>query len=456
MIPDSFIKELVANTDIVDLISEYVKLKRSGRNHLGLCPFHNEKTPSFSVNSEKGFFHCFGCGIGGDVITFIRQIESMEYVEAVKFLADRAGMKVPESVPSKYTDLMAKQNLRTLEMNRAAAKYFYDCLIDDIGENARNYLVTRGLDMKLATRFGLGFAPGNIRPLYKHLENMGYSNEEMVLANLAVRKDNGELFDRFYNRLIFPIIDKRGNVVAFGGRTLNDGNPKYLNSSDTNVYKKSENLYAINVARTTCCDSFILAEGYMDVIALHAAGFTNTVASLGTALTPQQAKLISRYAKEVIIAYDSDDAGKKAATRAIPILREAGLVVRVLNLGEFKDPDEYIKSHKDGAIRFKKLLEDSQNDIEYMLKKLKEPYDLDLNADKVEYLKKAMLLLSKLDNKIEREIYASHLSNEVQVDKHILLIQIENLVEEEEKKNESTVELPQESQVMKNLTLINS
>ncbi len=436
MIPEEFIRDLVSHTDIVELISEYVPLKHSGRNHIGLCPFHNEKTPSFSVNSEKGFFHCFGCGVGGDVITFVRQMEDLDYVDAIKFLADRAGLTVPQDKPSEYTDIMARQRNRVLEMNRKAARFFFDLLLEDIGANARMYLQNRGLSKDLITRFGLGFAAGRTKSLCQYLHDMGYSNEEMVLANLACRNDAGELYDRFYNRLMFPIIDKRGDVVAFGGRTLGDGNPKYLNSSDTIAYKKSENLYAINVARTTCCESFILTEGYMDVIALHAAGFTNTVASLGTALTEQQAKLIARYAKEVIIAYDSDEAGRKAATRAIPILRDAGLRVRVLDVSPAKDPDEYIKSTKDGAIKFRNLLEESNSDIEYLLDKIKQPYDLEENKDKVEYLKKSIMLLSRVNNRLEREIYSSYLAEQTGVNKQNIVTQVEAAVRaEQEKKN---------------------
>lgn len=427
MIPDSFIQELVLRIDIVQLISEYVSLKKSGRNYMGLCPFHSEKTPSFCVNPEKNFFHCFGCSVGGDAISFIMRIENLSYPEAIKYLADKAGLVVPEDNKN-YDKKKIEKTQRLYQINKEAARFFYTCLQEDIGKNAMQYLKKRNISSSTITHFGLGFAPGNIKPLLGYLKEKGYSEEEIILANLAVKNENNQVYDRFYNRLMFPIINKMGNVIAFGGRTLSDSKPKYLNTSDTPIFKKSDNLYALNFAKNYKGDEFILAEGYMDVITLHAAGFVNAVASLGTSLTLNQAKLISRHANTAIIAYDSDSAGQAAASRAIPILREAGLNTKVLKIKGGKDPDEFINSDKNGAIKFKQLLENSKDDIEYSLEKLKENYNLELNKDKVEYLKQAVNFLSKIGNKIEREIYALYLSEQTGVDKQTILIQLETAV----------------------------
>lgn len=428
MIPDSFIQELILRIDIVDLISEYVSLKKSGRNYMGLCPFHNEKTPSFCVNPEKNFFHCFGCSVGGDAISFIMRIENMSYPEAIKYLAGKVGLEVPVDNNAKYDKKKLEQNQRLYQINKEAARFFYTCLQEDIGKNAMQYLKSRNIKPSVITHFGLGFAPGNARPLIDYLKSKGFDENDIILANLAVKNDQNKVFDRFYNRLMFPIINKMGHVIAFGGRTLSDSKPKYLNTSDTPIFKKSDNLYALNFAKNYKGDEFILAEGYMDVISLHAAGFTNAVASLGTSLTLNQAKLISRHAKTAIIAYDSDQAGQAAASRAIPILRQAGLNTKVLKISGGKDPDEFINSDKNGAIKFKQMLNESKDDIEYSLEKIQEKYDLNLNKDKVEFLKEAVDFLSKIGSKIEREVYSLYLSEKTGVDKQTILIQLEAAV----------------------------
>lgn len=421
-IPDDFMQELKMRSDITDVVSSYVNLKRRGKNMVGLCPFHGEKTPSFNLYPENGSFFCFGCGAGGDVITFIRKIENLDYIEAVKFLAQRAGMDMPES---SYDDTMSRLRNRVYEANREAARFFHKCLYSADGTKGLDYFRKRELKESTIKHFGLGYAPPGGFNLVNHLKKSGFTDNEIIQANLAFKSKNGHTVDRFFDRVMFPIIDLRGNVIAFGGRIMNDSKPKYLNTSDTVVFKKSINLFALNMAKNTGMRQLILAEGYMDVIALHQAGFQNTVATLGTALTPQQAILIKRYADEVVISYDSDEAGKKAASRAIKLLRDAGLSVKVLTIPGSKDPDEFIKSHKDsGPARFKHLIDSCGNDIEYTLQNIKNNYDVNLSEGKVAYLTEAAKLLAELDNIIECEIYASKLSEECGVQKEAIIQQI--------------------------------
>ncbi|MBR4889149.1 MAG: DNA primase, partial [Clostridia bacterium] len=312
-LPDSFLQELKARSDITDVISGYVTLKRRGRNHVGLCPFHNEKSPSFNIYPENGSFYCFGCGVGGDVITFIRRIENLDYMEAVRFLAQRAGLTVPEN---SVDDSMAQLRRRVLEVNRETARFFHTTLMSPEGKPGLDYFTRRGLSPATIRHFGLGYAPESRFALVNHLRSKGFTKDEMVQANVAFLSRNGNPVDRFTARAMFPIIDLRGNVVAFGGRILTNEKPKYINTSDTPVYHKSSGLFAMNFAKNENSDTLILAEGYMDVIALHQAGFRTAIASLGTALTGEQARIIARYAKEAVICYDSDEAGQKAASRA--------------------------------------------------------------------------------------------------------------------------------------------
>ena len=328
-LPDLFLQELKARTDMAELVASYVNLRRSGRNLVGLCPFHHEKTASFNVYPENGSFYCFGCGVGGDVITFVRKIENLDYMEAVRFLANRAGMQVPEE---QVDDTMAKLRARVLEINRETARFFHRVLLSPEGRPGLDYLTRRGLSMKTIRHFGLGYSPPGRFSLTDHLKKMGYTDQELIQANVAFQSRSGRTMDRFASRVMFPIIDLRGNVVAFGGRILTDEKPKYINTSDTPVYHKSSGLFAMNFAKNNGGEQLILAEGYMDVISLHQAGFTNAMASLGTSLTMEQARLMARYAKEVVICYDSDAAGQKAASRAIPMLRDAGLLVKVLTV----------------------------------------------------------------------------------------------------------------------------
>ncbi|MDQ5983219.1 MAG: DNA primase [Eubacteriales bacterium SKADARSKE-1] len=423
MISDGFIEELKLKSDIVDIASYYVNLKRQGKNLWGLCPFHAEKTPSFSVFPDSGSFYCFGCGAGGDVITFIERIENLDYIEAVKFLADKAGINMPQN-DGKSEDL-SNLRRRIFEANREAARFFHNTLYSEKGKEALKYLKIRGLTDNTIKKFGLGFAPNSRYELGNHLKSQGFKPYEIIQANLGVSKENKEPWSRFFDRVMFPIIDLRGNVVAFGGRTMLDIKPKYLNTSDTIIFKKSSNLFSLNFAKNESTEKLILVEGYMDVIALYQAGFKNTVATLGTALTPEQAKLMSRYAKEIIICYDSDLAGQKAAQRAIDLLRQTDVLIKVVTVPNGKDPDEFIRLHgSEGPTRFNLLLNSSNNDVEYILKKEALKYDIETTDGKIAYLKSSIKILSKLNNRLEQDIFAGKLSEKVGVDKSTIMMQL--------------------------------
>lgn len=412
---DSFLEQLRANTDIESVISPYVNLRRRGKNLVGLCPFHNEKTPSFTVYPENGSFYCFGCGVGGDVITFVRRMENLDYMEAVKQLADRAGMALPEDG---YDDTLAKKRTAVLAANRAAAKFFHSQLFTDRGRHALNYFLDRRLTMETIRHFGLGFAPDDWRALKNHLNEQGFDDVLLESANLLRRSDkNGKVsyYDNFRNRVMFPIIDPRGNVIAFGGRVLDDSKPKYINTSDTLVYKKSNGVFALNFAKNGNDGKLIIAEGYMDVIALHQAGFTNAVACLGTALTKEQANLLSRYADEIILSYDADEAGQKATARALGIFGTTGMEIKVLRLTGGKDPDEIIKKY--GAQRFRDIINGAANDTEYRLLRARQGIDLSTDDGKVKYLSAATEVLAGIPSPVEVDVYASRLANELGVDK---------------------------------------
>lgn len=432
--PDSFLQELKLRSDITEIASSYVNLKRHGRNMVGLCPFHGEKTPSFNIYTENGSFYCFGCGAGGDVITFIMKIENLDYVEAVKFLAQRAGMEMPENT---YDDSLSKLRMRIYEANREAARFFHATLLSQRGQGGLNYLRGRALSDRTIRHFGLGFADDDWNSLCNHLKNKGFSEYEIYSANLAFKRKNGNgIYDRFVNRVMFPIIDLRGNVIAFGGRIMTDEKPKYLNTSDTPVFKKSENLFSLNNAKSSGTRTLILCEGYMDVIALNQAGFTNAVATLGTALTNEQAVLMKRYADEVIICYDADGAGQKATARAIDILRNAGLPIKILTVPSGKDPDEFIRSKGDnGPAAFKLLIEKCGNDIEYRLMKLKENYNLSTTDGKVAFLNEAVKIVATIESPIERDVFASKLCAELEIDKNAFLEQISKVKRRDRREN---------------------
>lgn len=432
--PESFLQELKLRSDITEIASSYVNLKRHGRNMVGLCPFHGEKTPSFNIYTENGSFYCFGCGAGGDVITFIMKIENLDYVEAVKFLAQRAGMEMPENT---YDDSLSKLRMRIYEANREAARFFHATLLSQRGQSGLNYLRGRALSDRTIRHFGLGFADDDWNSLCNHLKNKGFSEYEIYSANLAFKRKNGNgIYDRFVNRVMFPIIDLRGNVIAFGGRIMTNEKPKYLNTSDTPVFKKSENLFSLNNAKSSGTRTLILCEGYMDVIALNQAGFTNAVATLGTALTNEQAVLMKRYADEVIICYDADGAGQKATARAIDILRNAGLPIKILTVPSGKDPDEFIRSKgENGPAAFKLLIEKCGNDIEYRLMKLKENYNLNTTDGKVAFLNEAVKIVATIESPIERDVFASKLCAELEIDKNAFLEQISKVKRRNRREN---------------------
>ncbi|MDY4191391.1 MAG: DNA primase [Oscillospiraceae bacterium] len=425
MLSEQFLQELKLRNDIEGVISSYTPVKRRGRNLVCLCPFHNEKTPSFTIYPENQSFYCFGCGAGGDVITFVRRAENLEYIEAVKFLADRAGLAMPEDG---YDDRTAKLKARVLEINRETARFYFSCLMSPAGRQALEYLRGRGLSDSTIRRFGLGYAPDSWDMTLRHLLSKGFSREELAAACIAVQssRNKDRYFDQFRGRVMFPIIDIRGNVIAFGGRIMGEGGPKYLNSPDTPVFKKSRNLFALNFAKSTKENRLILAEGYMDVVALHQGGFGNAVATLGTALTGEQARMIAQYADTVVIAYDSDGAGQTATKRAINIFGEIGLKVKVLSMTGAKDPDEYIKKY--GAQRFKLLLDGSSGAMDFEIAKLKAKYDLETDEGKVGYLKEFVAFMAGIRNEIERDVYVSRTAEELRVEKSTLLLQISHII----------------------------
>ena len=422
MLPELFIQQLKQSCDMERIVSGYLPLKKKGRYLVGLCPFHSEKSPSFYVYPQNQSFYCFGCGAGGDVITFIRRIENLEYMEAVKLLADRCGLKLP--MDSDQSDARSMLKKRVLEINRESARFFHSCLMSEQGRQAYEYLISRGRDRKTIRHFGLGYAPAGWDGLLNHLRAKGFSDNDMLEANVVTKGKYGP-HDRFSNRVIFPIIDLRGNVVAFGGRALDDKGAKYLNSSDTPVFKKSKTLFALNFAKTSKRPGLILSEGYMDVIAIHQAGFDNAVATLGTALTEEQARLISQYAERVVLAYDSDGPGQAATKRAMNIFDEVGVKVSVLSMTGAKDPDEFIKKY--GTERFAMLLDNSRNPVEFELSKLRTTYDTAQADGKVGYLKEACKLFAGIRNPVEREVYITQTANELAISPQAIKAQIENL-----------------------------
>ncbi len=441
MLPDSFIQELNAKNDIESVVSSYVSMKRRGRNLVGLCPFHGEKTPSFNLYPETNSFYCFGCGAGGDVITFIRRIENLSYIDAVKFLADRAGMAMPEQ---SFNDTTSKQRLRILEANREAARLFHACLYSAEGREGLEYYHSRSYSDATIKRFGLGYAPPSFDFLRSALRKKGFHDEELVLAWLCAKNRSGNgIHDIFRNRVMIPIIDVRGNVIAFGGRVLDDSKPKYLNSGDTLVFKKTNNLFALNFAKQGKADHLILCEGYMDVIALHQAGFTNAVAALGTSFTADHARLLSRYTDEVVLIFDADAAGQKGAQRAIGMLREIGMRIRLVTIPDGKDPDEFIK--RNGAERFKLLVDRAANDVEYRLMELGKRHLLNTSDGKVNYLKEATQLLAGISSPIERDVYIGRLSADLGVSKTALQSQLNYQMQRQKKQQQDK----QFSQVIK-------
>jgi DNA primase len=402
---ESFLQELCERNDIVDVVSGYVRLtKKSGSNQFGLCPFHSEKTPSFSVSADKQIFHCFGCGKGGGVINFIMEIENLSFPEAVEFLAKRANMPMPEQENSAES----RKRERMFALNRDAARYFYEQLKAPGSDAALAYMQKRRISPATAVKFGLGYAPDGWDNLRSAMRAKGYTDQELFDAGLVRRGKSGGFYDTFRSRLMFPVIDVRGNVVAFSGRVLGDGEPKYMNSPETIVFSKSHNLFGLNLAKKSKCGYIILCEGNIDVVSMHQAGFDSAVASLGTSLTPEQARLMSRYKNEVVIAYDNDGAGQKAAQRAIGIMEKLDMKVRVLRMSGAKDPDEFIKAN--GADAFRNLLDKSENQVDYRLKSITDKYDLTADDQKVAFLKEATDLVARLPGSVERQVYSMRVS----------------------------------------------
>ena len=418
-IPQTFLDDLQARTDIVDVVSSYVTLTKKGNRYWGLCPFHSEKTPSFSVSPDKQMFYCFGCHKGGGAINFIMEMEDVGFVDAVSILAQRAGMEVPNTNENADS---RKRRERLFQLNKEAARYFHGNLSQPDAQQAIAYLQRRGLSRRTVTNFGLGYALNSWDALIRAMTEKGYSKREILDAGLAVESQKGSIYDRFRGRIIFPIIDVRGNVIGFGGRVLDDSTPKYLNSPDTPIYNKSKNLFALNLAKRSKAGRLILTEGYMDTIALHQGGFDCAVASLGTSLTEDHARLISRYTKEVILAYDGDAAGVNAAQRAIPILDKTGLHVRVLQMRGAKDPDEFIR--KFGREAFQRLLDGSENQMEYRLEQLRSKFHLEDPADRVAYLQEAAAMIGKLDSPVEREIYGGRAAETAGIERDTMLAEI--------------------------------
>lgn len=424
-IPEEIINEIKYRNDIETVMAPYISLKRRGKNLVGLCPFHNEKTPSFTVYPENGSFYCFGCGVGGDVFSFVRQIENLDYIEAVKLLAERSGVALPQDG---YDDSMQKLKNTIFEINRETARFYHTYLISPQGKWALDYLTDRGLSLATIKHFGLGAAPDGWDNLIKHLKSLGYSIADMLQANVIGKSQRGTYYDRFRKRVMFPIINIRGKVIGFSGRAMpgeDKAGGKYVNTSDTPVYKKSENLFAMNFAKNHCDERVILVEGNMDVISLHQAGFPNAVAALGTAFTPEQAKLLSRYTKEIVLIMDSDAAGQKAVRRAGEILQSTGLDVRVVVLPDGKDPDEYIKRH--GAARFAALLEGAVSEIEYKLLTAVEGVDTNSDDGKLQYLARAAEIIAESGDVMTRDLYIGRLSDKYGVSRTALETKIADI-----------------------------
>lgn len=419
-IPESFLEELTARSDIADVVGSYVSLTRKGNNLWGLCPFHSEKTPSFSVCPGKQMYYCFGCHKGGGVINFIMEIEGLSYIEAVRFLAQRANLQVPEDTENAG---VREKRKRLWDLNREAARYYHKMLLSPAGAPGAEYLRGRKLTRETVTRFGLGYAPEGWDGLITAMAELGYSKGDLLDAGLAVSSDKGHIYDRFRNRVMFPIIDLQGRVIGFGGRVLDGSEPKYLNSPETMVFNKRRNLFALNLARKTKLGRIVLTEGYMDTISMYQGGFDCAVASLGTALTPEHAQLLSRYTGEVVLSYDGDAPGIAAAQRAIPILRKAGLNVRVLRVTGAKDPDEYLKTY--GPDAFRKLIEGSADEVDYRMEQVRVKYNLTEDQQKVEYLKEIAGLLAALDSAVERDIYGKRAAELAGVDPAAVRLEVE-------------------------------
>ena len=436
---DELLDEIKRNNDIVDVISQYVTLKRKGRNYFGLCPFHNEKSPSFSVSPDKQIFKCFGCGVGGNVFHFIMKIENISFIESVQLLAERAGIKLPNN----YSEEDSKREILKSEvykLNKAAAAFFHETLYKPTSKQAQQYIKSRKLDNKTLKSFLIGYANNN-NDLYAYLKDSGFSQEAMLASSLVGKSSNGSFYDKFRNRIMFPIQDVRGRVIAFGGRVLDDSKPKYINSPENVVYSKGRNLFGLNVARTGTTGllrRILIVEGYMDAISLYQRGITNVVASLGTALTDNQGRLLRRNAEQVILGYDSDGAGQTAIMRGMDILKNMGVDIRVLQLRGAKDPDEFVVKY--GAEKFIRCMDNAISVVEYKVKNLSKGVNLENTNDKVKFLNELAKILSEVDNTMEREVYVDKISKTYNISKEAIYAEINKIIYKNSSNNSKILE----------------
>ncbi len=436
--PPSFIDELLARNPIEDVVGQYVNLRRSGSNLFGLCPFHGEKTASFSVAPDKGMYYCFGCHKGGGAVNFMMEIEGLSYPDAVRALAKRVGMEVPEDeqYQSRY-----RQQERLWALNKEAGRFFHAQLYSPAGQQCLEYTRTRGMSKAIITHFGIGYAPDSWNALVDAMRKKGYTDQELRDADLVGEK-NGRIYDRFRNRLMFPIIDVRGNVIGFGGRVLDDSKPKYLNSNETLIFNKRKNLFGLNFAKKTKQPYIILVEGNIDVVALHQYGFDNAVASLGTSLTEEQVTLLSRYTEQVVLTYDGDEAGQRASQRAIPMLEKAGIHVKVLQIKDAKDPDEFLK--KFGADKFKLLLEGSANRVEYQLNAIRKKYDFAEDEQRIQFIQEAAELICSLQSPVQQEVYGGRVAEAAGISPDTMKLEVKKAFKRRtnrEKKRQEQIDL---------------
>lgn len=440
---DELIDEIRSKNDIVDIISQYVVLKRSGRNFFGLCPFHKEKSPSFSVSPDKQIFHCFGCGVGGNVFHFVEKIENLGFIESLEMLADRAGINLP-TISNSVDDKLLKLKSKVYDINAETAKFYHENLYKPTSKEAQNYIKKRKLDNRTLKNFLIGYS-GNFNELYVHLKSKGFTDEEILTSGLVNKNDNGKFIDRFRRRLMFPIQDTRNRVIAFGGRVLDDSKPKYINSSENIVYSKGKHLFGLNVAKKEHLKKIIIVEGYMDAISLHQRGITNAVASLGTALTESQGRLLRKSSEQVIIGYDADGAGQAATVRGLEILQNLGCDIRILQIEGAKDPDEFVTKY--GPERFLKYVDNAISLVEYKIKVLKQKLDINNTNDKIKFLKEIAKELAKISNNIEREVYVAKISLEYNISKEAIYSEINKLIygknEDEKRINVTKVVQPQ-------------
>ncbi len=437
--PDDTVEEVRIRSDIVAIIGSYIRLKKSGSNYMGLCPFHNEKTPSFSVSQSKQMYHCFGCGVGGNVYTFIMEYENYTFVEALKFLAEKAGINLPEQEYSAREKRQVDLKKRLMEINKEAAKYYYYQLKSDRGQASREYLLARGLTEETVKSFGLGLANHYSDDLYKYLKSLSYEDELLKQSGLVSFDEIRGGYDRFWDRIMFPIVDVNNRVIGFGGRVKGDGMPKYLNSPETAIFEKSRILYGLNIARRSRESFILICEGYMDVMALHQAGFTNAVAALGTAFTESHANLLKRYTKEVLLTFDNDTAGTKAALRAIPILRDAGLTVKVVNMEPYKDPDEFIKLL--GTEEYKKRIAEAKNSFFFEIDTQQEEYNMEDPEEKTKFFNEIAKKLLYFSEQLERNFYLDAVARTYNIDVN-LLQRLVNKLGSMGYKNEAASKLP--------------